>query len=102
MYLVRYSEIALKSEYVRREWERKLIENIKEGNIIRDIRRERGRIWIDDKDFNPDILKRVFGIQSFSYCERCGLEDLESFLLSYSQDRLKEKGSFALSVKRVG
>ncbi|MDY6932235.1 MAG: THUMP domain-containing protein, partial [Halobacteriota archaeon] len=39
---------------------------------------------------------------SFSYCERCGLEDLESFLLSYSQDRLKEKGSFALSVKRVG
>ncbi|MDY6958576.1 MAG: tRNA 4-thiouridine(8) synthase ThiI, partial [Halobacteriota archaeon] len=102
MYLIRYSEIALKSEPVRREWEKRLIENIRDLLGITDVRRERGRVWIDEKDFNPDLLKRVFGIQSFSYCEKCGLEDLESFLLSYSQDRLKEKGSFALSVKRVG
>ncbi|MDY6865986.1 MAG: THUMP domain-containing protein [Halobacteriota archaeon] len=102
MYLIRYSEIALKSEYVRREWEKRLIKNIRDLLCITDVRRERGRIWIDDNVFNPELLKRVFGIQSFSYCEECGLEDLEAFLLSYSQDLLKEKCSFALSVKRVG
>ena len=102
MYLVRYSEIALKSDPVRKEWEKRLIENIKELLDIGEVRRERGRIWIDDEDCDPELLKRVFGIQSFSSCEECRLDDLEEFLLSYSEEILKNKSSFALSVKRVG
>ena len=102
MYLVRYSEIALKSEPVRKEWEKRLVENIKDLLDIEDVRRERGRIWIDDEDCDPGLLRRVFGIQSFSSCEECRLDDLEEFLLSHSEEILKNKSSFALSVKRVG
>ncbi|MDY6964569.1 MAG: THUMP domain-containing protein [Halobacteriota archaeon] len=102
MYLVRYSEIALKSEPVRREWEKRLVENIRSSLDLQDVRRERGRIWIEDEDCDPEKLSKIFGIQSFSHCEDCKIEDLEEFLLSYAEEKLKEKKSFGLKVKRVG
>lgn len=100
MYLVRYSEIALKSDPVRRDWENRLIQNIKKTLETKNVRKERGRIWVEEG--NPKKLKKVLGIQSFSPCSQCKLEDLESFSLSYSKKILKDKKTFGLKVKRVG
>ena len=46
-WLVRYSEIFLKSDPVRRQWENTLIKNIREMMPCIHVRNERGRIWLD-------------------------------------------------------
>ena len=74
--MVRYSEIALKSDPVRREWEKRLVDKIKKSLNIQNVRRERGRIWVADEDCDPEKLSKVFGIQSYSPCEECKLEEL--------------------------
>ena len=102
MYLVRYSEIALKSEPVRRRWEDILITNIKKALPDCKIRKERGRIWLDGQ-VDPEKLKRVFGIVSFSEVEHCSLDELNSFIIDYCHRKgLGQAKTFALRLKRVG
>jgi len=48
-WLVRYSEIFLKSDPVRRQWENALIANIREVMPGIHVRNERGRIWLDGR-----------------------------------------------------
>ena len=105
LYLIRYSEIFLKSEHVRRRWENTLIKNIKkvvEGKV----KTERGRIWLiteTEKDNNvKDKLKKIFGIVSFSECQHCKLEELNDFIIKYCKEVLKDAKTFAVRVKRVG
>jgi thiamine biosynthesis protein ThiI len=101
-WLIRYSEIFLKSDPVRRRWENVLIKNIKEMMPDVHVRNERGRIWLDGV-VKPDRLKNIFGIVSFSETEHIQLEELEGFLPDYCRRHNIEKAkTFAIKMKRVG
>ncbi len=102
MYLLRYSEIALKSLPVRRRWEDVLISNLQKALPECKVRKSWGRIWLEGP-VDPERLKKVFGIVSFSECERCSLQELDSYIMDFSMraglDRAK---TFALRLRRVG
>jgi thiamine biosynthesis protein ThiI len=101
-WIVRYSEIFLKSDPVRREWEQVLMANIR--NVLPGVktRSERGRIWLSG-DVRPEILNKVFGIVSFSETNPCSLDDLEPSLMWFCEKSgLSGAKSFALRIKRVG
>jgi tRNA uracil 4-sulfurtransferase len=101
-WLVRYSEIFLKSDPVRRQWEDVLITNIREVMPDIHVRNERGRIWLDG-DVKPDRLKNIFGIVSFSEVEHIKIDELEQFLPDYCRRHGIEKAkTFAIKIKRVG
>ncbi|MDD1670058.1 MAG: tRNA 4-thiouridine(8) synthase ThiI [Methanomicrobiales archaeon] len=103
LWLVRYGEIFLKSDYVRRQWENVLVRNIREvlPPACR-VRSERGRIWVAGP-VDPERLRRVFGIVSFSPVIRCALEDLDATLLSLARERgAGDIRSFAIRMRRVG
>jgi thiamine biosynthesis protein ThiI len=101
-WLVRYSEIFLKSDPVRRQWENVLIANIREVMPGVHVRNERGRIWLDG-DVKPDLLKNIFGIVSFSEVEHIRLDEIESHLPDYCRRHGIEKvKTFAIRMKRVG
>ncbi len=101
-WLIRYSEIFLKSDPVRRRWENILIKNILEMMPDVHVRNERGRIWLDG-DVKPDRLKDIFGIVSFSEVEHIQLDELEEFLPDYCRRHGIEKAkTFAIKMKRVG
>ena len=101
-WLVRYSEIFLKSDPVRRQWEKTLIANIREMMPGIQVRDERGRIWLNG-DVRPDLLKKIFGIVSFSEVEHIRLDEIASFLPGYCRRHGIDKAkSFAIRIKRVG
>ena len=101
-WLVRYSEIFLKSDPVRRQWENVLIGNIREVMPGIHVRNERGRIWLDG-DVKPDRLKTIFGIVSFSEVEHIRIDELAQFLPDYCRRHGIEKAkTFAIKIKRVG
>jgi thiamine biosynthesis protein ThiI len=101
-WLVRYSEIFLKSDPVRRQWENVLIANILEVMPGIHVRNERGRIWLDG-DVKPDLLKKVFGIFSFSEVEHIKLDEIQASLPDYCRRHGIEKAkTFAIKMKRVG
>ncbi|OPX73153.1 MAG: thiamine biosynthesis protein ThiI [Methanoregulaceae archaeon PtaB.Bin152] len=101
-WLVRYSEIFLKSDPVRRRWENLLVRNIREFLPSCRVQHERGRIWLTGT-VDPGILKRVFGIVSFSPVEHVPLGSLGEILPDYCRehgiDRCK---TFSIRLKRVG
>ncbi|MFB3763619.1 MAG: tRNA uracil 4-sulfurtransferase ThiI [Methanotrichaceae archaeon] len=102
MYLLRYSEIALKSLPVRRRWEDVLISNIQKALPKCKVRKSWGRIWLEGP-VDPERLKKVFGIVSFSECERCSLQDLDSYIMDFcARSALSEAKTFALRLRRVG
>jgi tRNA uracil 4-sulfurtransferase len=101
-WLVRYSEIFLKSDPVRRRWENILIANIIEMMPGIHVRNDRGRIWLDG-NVKPDSLKKVFGIQSFSEVEHIRLDEIDTYLPGYCREHgFAEAKTFAVRVKRVG
>ncbi len=101
-WLVRYSEIFLKSDPVRRQWENTLIKNIREVMPGIHVRNERGRIWLDG-DVKPDLLKNIFGIVSFSEVEHIRLDEIDTVLPDYCRRHgIADAKTFALKIKRVG
>jgi thiamine biosynthesis protein ThiI len=102
LWLVRYGEIFLKSDYVRRRWERSLVRNIREVLPGCRVRSERGRIWVRGP-VDAENLRRVFGIVSFSPVTRCTLGDVNKTLLSLTGERSAGKlRTFAIRMRRVG
>ncbi len=102
VWLVRYSEVFLKSEPVRREWEKTLIRNIKRVLPGAEPRRERGRIWLAG-EVDPEVLRNVFGIVSFSLCDVVPLDDLPKGLLAFCERHgIAEAATFALRIRRIG
>ncbi|MDI6719085.1 MAG: tRNA uracil 4-sulfurtransferase ThiI [Methanomicrobiales archaeon] len=102
LWMVRYSEIALKSEPVRRQWEKVLVTNILQ--VLPGVRaeRERGRIWLSGR-VDPKKLKKVPGITSFSPCLSCTLSELHGTVLrAGAHARLDAAASFAVRVRRTG
>jgi len=102
LWLVRYGEIFLKSDYVRRRWEQVLARNIREQLPGCRVRSERGRIWMTGP-VDPERLRRVFGIVSFSPVTRCDLGDLDRALLALARERSASgRHTFAVRMRRVG
>ncbi|OYT35514.1 tRNA 4-thiouridine(8) synthase ThiI [Archaeoglobales archaeon ex4484_92] len=103
IYLIRYSEIFLKSEYVRREWEKQLIRNIKKLTKKKfKTKRERGRIFLTTDANIENELSRVFGISSFSKVDHCKLHELEKYVVEFCRREIKDSRTFAVRIKRVG
>jgi thiamine biosynthesis protein ThiI len=101
-WLIRYSELFLKSDPVRRRWEEVLIANIRAVMPGIRTRSERGRIWLYG-DVDPVLLKNIFGVVSFSPVKHVPLDDLESALLQYCHTAGMDKArTFAIRIKRVG
>jgi len=102
LWLVRYSEIFLKSDPVRREWEKALTRNIRDVLPGCRIRSERGRIWVEGP-VDRERLRRVFGIVSFSPVTRCSLGNLNESLLDLCRKRgVEGLRTFGIRMRRVG
>ncbi len=105
--IVRYSEIFLKSEFVRNQLEGKLADNIRNGikrkEIDAKVKRGRGRIFIETEQLEKitDLLTHVFGIASFSSASKTELKNLENFVKENCKNLLLGK-TFALRVSRTG
>jgi len=108
--IVRYDEIFLKSEFVKRQFEDRLVENIRlrlresglEGQVIR----KRHRIYIKTEDAErvADSLRRVFGIVSVSSAIETGaeIEEICRVGLDLAKRVIKRGEGFAVRVKRTG
>jgi thiamine biosynthesis protein ThiI len=102
LFLIRYNELFLKSDPVRRQWERTLIDQIRSVFPDSRVRSERGRIWVEG-DVDQEQLARIFGIASFSEVDHVPLALLTDGLLSYCRGKNMERArTFAIRVKRVG
>ena len=102
LWLVRYSEIFLKSDPVRREWEKALTRNIREVLPDCRVRTERGRIWVEGP-VDREKLRRVFGIVSFSPVTWCSLGDLNGTLLDLCRkNSAGNRTTFGIRMRRVG
>lgn len=108
--LIRYGEIALKGKYVRRMLVRALIDNIKTHfsthNLECFITSDYGRVYLYCDDFSSamKILRRVFGIVSFSVCTETssGLSQILEETKRLSKEWLGEGMKFAVRTRRVG
>lgn len=64
IWMLRYSEVSLKSLPVRRQWEKAIITAVKAVLPDSDLWIERGRIWADGK-IEPEKLGRIFGVVNY-------------------------------------
>jgi thiamine biosynthesis protein ThiI len=109
--LVRYGEIFLKSEPVKRIYEKILVKNIKlalkRDGIKFSVRRERGRIFIESEDIEKvcNSLQNVIGIVSISPCyhlKTSKLEEIKNFVKENYENWIKPKQTFAIRARRIG
>jgi len=108
--LVRYAELGLKSERVRRRFLQRLIRDISSGlekaGIDHLMENERGRIFIECSDPHDasEVLRRTNGIHSFSVVEECGSrpEELMTCLAKFGSTRIRQGMTYGLKVKRTG
>ena len=106
----RYSEIGLKSTPVRVRFENRLRDNIinmlAADRIEALVTRRDARFYIESEDIDAtaSVLKRVFGIASFSVAEVCSseMEDICATAAEYSLGRLNAGESFAVKARREG
>jgi len=108
VYLIRYGELFLKSDFVFHQFEKKLKRNIswllnKKG-IKHSLESERGRIFLFSEKDPSQELKKVFGIVSFSptFClPTTKLADIKKFCQKTFKDFVKKKETFAVRVKKT-
>jgi thiamine biosynthesis protein ThiI len=102
LWMIRYSEVFLKSDHVRREWERVIADNICRVLPDTTVRCERGRIWVEG-EADPEKLKNIFGIYSFSLCDALDLKDLSDGLKVFCENSdILNAETFAIRVRRIG
>lgn len=111
MIIVRYGEIFLKSEFVRKKFVEKLVSDIesklKRSRIKNKIYKQRHRIFIklyskDDLGLGLDVLKRTFGIKSVSPAIETSsdLQSLKEKTIELADKILSENDTFAIRVTR--
>jgi len=112
--LVRYGEIFLKSDPVRRRYTKRLQENIKHSFKVNGIKkfetqRKRGRIFITVPKSKmkkaTDILANTFGVVSFSMCDRIDsstVKDIQSFAKKNYKEWIPRGKTFGVRGKRSG
>lgn len=108
--IVRYGEIFLKSEFVRKRFEDILVENLKsklrqtgeKGTIIR----KRHRIYVktDNAEKAADNLANIFGVVSVSPATetRADLEEICNLALEFSRNIIRDNDRFAVRAERTG
>lgn len=106
--IVRYGEIALKSEPVRRHFEEQLISNIrlKISKIQHKLRRVRGRIFIDTQEWMKVMgpLSKTPGVVSVSAALRVNsnFDDICAKAVKVAEKTLHAGESFAVRTSREG
>jgi thiamine biosynthesis protein ThiI len=106
--IVRYGELALKSERVRRRFERCLIKNMKLAlkGIDHKITSERGRIFVTTGKVDPAVkrLIHVPGIVSVSPAVKVSskMGSITSAAVKAAKKTLAPKKTFAIRTRRVG
>ncbi|HUV60681.1 MAG TPA: THUMP domain-containing protein [Thermoplasmata archaeon] len=108
--LVRYGEIGLKSERVRRRFEAALVGDIKHKHATAGVpcivSSGRGRIFVDSNDWRRscEILSRTFGVVSFSPTTRVSsdLEQLSREVVRFAEPLMFEEAAFAIRARRSG
>ena len=106
--MLRYGELALKSERVRRRFERRLRANIELAlsGIEHKLRVERGRIFVDTAAIKAATkrLTRVPGIVSLSPARRLAarIGEIREVAVEEARRRVSRGESFAVRTRRVG
>lgn len=108
--MVRYDEIALKSDRVRSRYERILSENIKTMLDLKkvpyeDVSREWGRIFIHTGDLRAvKVASRIFGVVSVSPARitRSTMKDIKTLAVEVGEEIIREGESFAIRARRAG
>ncbi|MFW6386279.1 MAG: THUMP domain-containing protein [Candidatus Hadarchaeota archaeon] len=106
--LVRYGELALKSQPVRKEFEENLLFNIRGilGHSRVSIETERGRIFVSTE--NPGIaakkISKLPGVVSTSHVweVESGIKEILEAAEQLAFERFPSEGSFAVRARRVG
>ncbi|MBU4071479.1 MAG: hypothetical protein KKH41_06325 [Candidatus Thermoplasmatota archaeon] len=110
LFLIRYGEIALKSQRVRTRFERALGSNItsrfvRAGFECR-LEYERGRIfiWSDHEEFATAVISRTFGVVSFSRTleTTSAKEDIFALAVEVSKRHFKNGMRFCIRARRSG
>ncbi|MEM4216113.1 MAG: tRNA uracil 4-sulfurtransferase ThiI [Candidatus Anstonellales archaeon] len=101
MFVVKYSELGVKSRAVRARMEKLLMENIrnayKKNKIDVKVRKKDGRIAVDGE--NGEILEKIFGVSS--YCKAIVCEkDIEKIANEVSESMEKNK-KYKIEVNRT-
>ena len=105
--IVRYGEIGIKSEQVRRKFEHLLMENIRamldSRNVkYEDVIRERGRIFVKTNDpAATDAVSNVFGAVSASpaYVTGPTIEEAAKVAVEIGKKVIKDNESFAVQAR---
>ena len=108
--LVRYGELFLKSEPVKRHFIGLLSRNIKKALDAEglphafDLNRGRMLVLGDEPERIASVISHIFGVVDVSVSVRTGstLPDLSSAAISIAGDRLRHGMSFAIRAKRQG
>lgn len=109
--ILRYGEIFLKSDFVFKQFEGKLVENISRAlrrkSVKFKISKERGRIFVlADKEAEAlGELAKVFGLVSFSpawLLESSQLKDIKNFCKEKFAGFVKRGETFAIRARRTG
>lgn len=108
--LVRYGEIALKGKQTRKNFEKILIDNIKNAlksnNVFFKIKKDQGRIYIytDKIDESTSILRNIFGITSISpaFETTDDIETISELSVKFTKSSLTKDRSFAIRATRTG
>ncbi|PNV78385.1 MAG: tRNA 4-thiouridine(8) synthase ThiI, partial [Thermoproteota archaeon] len=98
-------EISLKSDIVRRKFERKLVENIKKAVPNSSVRKLGGKLEIEADDSCVEKLRRIFGIAWIARADKIDssdLKDIEEFFRRRCEEWIPAEKSFAIRARRVG
>lgn len=108
--LIRYGELGLKSEGVRRRFEQALVQDIRRKHLLAGvpciISSVRGRLFADSDDWRRscEILSRTFGVVSFSPVTKTTseLDGLKDVVRDFSAPLFFKGASFAVRARRTG
>ena len=108
--LVRYNEIGLKSDPVRRRFEgilkRNMIDMLANDSIEAIVTRSNARLYVETEDVDGAIrsLRKVFGIASTSVADVCNadLETIRKTVSAISKELLIPGETFAIDARRDG
>ncbi len=108
--LVRYGEIGLKSNRVRKRFEDALVADIRRKHTRAEVQciitSHRGRIFVDSDDWRRscEMLSRTFGIVSFSPATKVdgGMEEIVGAVVPFAGPLVSDGAGFAIRARRSG
>ena len=108
--LVRYGELALKGNVIRKQFENSLVNNIKKTlntkQVLNKIKKDWGRIYVYTSQINESIpiLQKVFGITSVSPAVQTkgDMDAVSKIAVNISKEALTGEKSFAIRATRTG